>query len=96
MSVGLAADKASIDQRIGSIALDLRNVFERIATMQQFLAGQTDQALQGAGYTVPSDIALLKSGSSDMDLLRQIYEGTATQATLKDFRTFIKQFTGCV
>jgi hypothetical protein len=95
MSVGLAADKASIDQRIGSIAVDVRGVFERIQVMQAYLSGQTDQALQALGYTV-GEVALLKSASGDMDLLRRIYEGTATQTTLKDFRVFPGQLTGCV
>jgi hypothetical protein len=93
--VGLPADQPSINQRAGSVALMIRTAFEQIETLQAFLAGQQDSALVALGYTA-GEVAILKSAISDLDLLRRIYQGAATQAALKDFTVFPHQLTGCV
>lgn len=97
MSVGLTVTKADLDQRAGAIALDLRSVFYRIQIYKQTLDTLTVANLQALGYAVsPDEASELKSAFTDMDKLRQIYEGTATQATTYDFRTFAKLLTGVV
>jgi len=97
VSVGFTVTKADLDQRAGAIALDLRSVLYRIQIYKQTLDTLTVGQLQGLGYAVsPDEASLLKSAFADMDKLRQIYEGTATQATTYDFRTFAKLLTGVV
>jgi hypothetical protein len=97
MSVGFTVTKADLDQRAGSIALDLRGVLYRVQIYKQTLDTLTVANLQALGYSAsPDEASLLKSAFTDLDKLRQVYEGTATQATVYDFRTFTKQLTGVV
>jgi hypothetical protein len=69
----------------------LRNV----QIFKAFLDTQTDAALQALGYSA-GDVAVLRSAYTDLDKLRQVYEGVATQGTTYDFRTFAKQLVGVV
>lgn len=95
MSVGLPKTKADWDSRGGSIALDVRSVFDRVLAYKTALDATIDADLQAAGYT-SGEIATLRSAFTDLDKLRTIYQGTVTQATTYDFRTFAKQLTGVV
>jgi hypothetical protein len=97
MSVGFTTTKADLDQRAGAIALDLRSVLYRVQIFKAYLDTVTVAQLQALGYaTSPDEASQLKSAFTDMDKLRTIYEGTATQATTYDFRTFSKLLTGVV
>lgn len=97
MSVGLTLSKADLDNRAASIALDLRNVLYRVQVFKAALDTLSVAQLQALGYaTSPDEASILKSSFTDLDKLRTIYEGTGTQGTTYDFRTFAKQLTGCV
>lgn len=93
MSVGLPSDKNSIDSRAGSLAIALRDIFTQISRFEAWLAAQTDQSLINLGYT-STEVAQLKSAFTDLDQLRQVYEGTATRSPAYDYRTFAGLLVG--
>jgi hypothetical protein len=95
MSVGLTTTKGDADQRAGGIALDVRSVMDRVRIFKTWLDTVTVTQLEGLGYTT-GEANTLKSAFTDLDKLRTIYEGTATQGTTYDFRTFSKLLTGVV
>lgn len=95
MSVGLSTTKGDADQRAGGIALDVRSVMDRVRIFKTWLDTVTVTQLEGLGYTT-GEANTLKSAFTDLDKLRTIYEGTATQASTYDFRTFAKLLTGVV
>lgn len=98
MSVGLPVTKADLDARAGSIAVDVRSAFDRVRLYKLRLDTFTVADLQALGYlaTPTDEAAILKSAFTDLDRLRTIFEGTATQATTYDFRTFSKLLTGVI
>jgi hypothetical protein len=95
VSVGLAVTKADLDSRGGSISVDLRSVMDRIRVFKARLDTLTDNDLTALGYTA-TEVAQLRSAFVDMDKLRTIFEGTGTQGTAYDFRTFQKLLTGVI
>lgn len=95
MSVGFPANKLDVDSRAGQLAIQLRDTLREVQLFKAWLDSQTDAVLTGLGYS-SGDIAQLRSSYVDLDKLRTIYEGTATQATTYDFRTFAKLLTGVV
>lgn len=95
MSLGFSTLKTDIDARSGQLSLTLRDTLRQIQIFEAWLAGTADATLTGMGYT-SGEVAILKSAYVDMDKLRTVYEGTATQATTYDFRQFSKQLTGVV
>jgi len=95
VSVGLSTTKGDADQRAGGIALDVRSVMDRVRIFKTWLDTVTVTQLEGLGYTT-GEANTLKSAFTDLDKLRTIYEGTATQASTYDFRTFAKLLTGVV
>jgi len=95
VSVGFPANKLDVDSRAGQLAIQLRDTLREVQLFKAWLDSQTDAVLTGLGYS-SGDIAQLRSSYVDLDKLRTIYEGTATQATTYDFRTFAKLLTGVV
>jgi hypothetical protein len=95
MAVGFSAVKTDIDNRAGNLSVSLRDVLRNVQIFKAFLDTQTDAGLQALGYS-SGDVATLRSAYTDLDKLRQIYEGTATQGTTYDFRTFAKQLAGVI
>ena len=93
MSIGLSQGKADIDAQLAQCAIQLREAFVIIQRLQTFMTATADATLTAAGYTA-GEVAQIKSAATDMDKLRQIYEGTATQASAYDFRQFVKLLTG--
>ena len=93
MSVGLTASKADIDAQAGNTALTVREAFRTVQVFQAWLLTQPDANLTALGYT-SGEVANLKSAFTDLDKLRTIYEGTATQTPAYDFRTFAKLLVG--
>ncbi|MGZ3714575.1 MAG: hypothetical protein ACXVA4_04085, partial [Ktedonobacterales bacterium] len=91
---GIQPTKADIDSMSGSLSRELNSVMERITEFKAWLDTQTDNNLQTTyGYTA-SDTANLRSAFNDLAQLVTIYQGTATLATAKDFRTFAKLIWG--
>lgn len=93
MSVGLSSTKADIDAQAGQTYLQVREAFRAVQLLQAFLVTRTEGDLTALGYTA-GEVAQLKSAYTDLDKLRGIFEGTQTQATAYDFRTFAKLLAG--
>jgi hypothetical protein len=95
MSIGRANSKAELDSAWGGIAVSLFATMDNIAKVKGALDTLDVNALQAApfGYT-STEANQLKSAAADLDKLRTIFIGTATQATTYDFRTFSKLLLG--
>lgn len=93
MTVGYPQDKATIDNRAGSVVTGVRESLRQAQLFKAFLDSVTDPQLTALGYT-GTEISQLRSSVTDLDKLRTIYEGTATQATTYDFRQFAKLLAG--
>jgi hypothetical protein len=92
MSLGIGNTKSDVDNRSGLAAIALRDAFVKIKDFQTYLAATPDATLTAAPYGfTQQEVNTLKSAFNDLDLLRTIFEGIATQLVLKDFRTFAKQ-----
>lgn len=97
MAAGLTAtlNKQQLDAQMGSICAGLDGVMLQIQQMRQYLLATVDATLTGAqfGY-VQGDVNTFKSTFVDLDLLRQIYQGTANLTTAQDFRANAKLIFG--
>ena len=93
MAVGLTISKAELDAQAGNTALQVREAFRAVQLLQAWLVTQTNGDLLALGYA-QADVDRIKSAFVDLDKLRTIYEGTATQATTYDFRQFAKLLVG--
>jgi hypothetical protein len=81
-----------VNSAVGGIAYELDNLMARIQRVQTFMAA-TD--LKAAPYSmVPGDETTIKSTMTDLDQLRQVYQGLATRTPAYDYRTFAKQTVG--
>ena len=89
MAVGIYSTKADVDMRVGGLAQSLRDNLTAMGNVKLWLDAKTDPELTDFGYTA-GDIATLRSAVTDLDKVRQIYLGAATQSSTYDFRTFAK------
>ena len=96
MAIGLAVTKQEVDNLAAKCVLQLRETFEDIERLQTYLNATPNADLVALGYTegTPNEVAILKSGSLDLDQLRRIWKGEASLPSAKDFRTFSGKFTG--
>jgi hypothetical protein len=96
VSVGYPQTKSEVDSRAGQVALAVRATLSQdVKNFKAWLDTVSDAALQAAPYGYSAtEASQLRSAYTDLDKLRTIYEGTATQATAYDFRTFAKLLTG--
>jgi hypothetical protein len=77
MSVGLPVDKGTLDQRAGSLAWQLRETFEQIQIVKDWLDATPDATLEAAPYSYSSgEVATLKSAFTDMSNLGKIANGS--------------------
>lgn len=84
MTVGFPQDKATLDNRAGSVALSLRDIFLQIQNLNAFLGAKTDPELAALGYSAP-EITLLRASFTDLNALRLVATGAATQGALNNF-----------
>ena len=95
MTVGRTISKAKIDNTAGAVA---SSVFASLDNVRKFKAVldaySSAQLVSVFGYASTAEADILKSAITDLDKLRQIFEGTATQAAVSDFRFFAKQLLG--
>lgn len=98
MAQGLSKVRADWDQRAGSIALDLRTLWDRELAFKTALDATTDNDLKTVGPNpyVQGEVDILRSAFGDLDQLRTIWNGSANLLVAKDFRTFAKLLTGVV
>jgi hypothetical protein len=95
MAVGFSQQKTDIDARAGQLSMSVRDALRNVQIFKAWLDTMTDAALLALGYA-QGDVDVLRSAYVDLDKLRQIYEGSATQGSTYDFRTFAKRMTGVV
>lgn len=95
MTIGRSNSQAELNNAAAAIAASLFATMDNIAKAKIVLDGLDVTALQAApfGYT-PTEANQLKSAFTDLDKLRTIFNGTATQASTYDFRTFTKLLLG--
>lgn len=93
MTAGFPAGATDINNRAGNCAYTLREALRSVQLFKAFLDTQTDANLTALGIA-QTDVNTMRSAYVDLDKLRTIYEGTATQASAYDFRTFAKLLTG--
>ena len=93
MSIGRTNSKAELDNAWGAAGQQLFAVMDNIAKVKTVLDTLTTTDLTNMGYT-STEASQLKSAATDMDKLRTIFIGTATQASTYDFRTFSKLLLG--
>jgi hypothetical protein len=84
-------DKTTINNRAAALCQQIDATFLRIQTFKAWLDTLPDATLISTYGYVQGDIDIMRSAFVDLELLRTIYQGTATQGTLKDFRAFAKQ-----
>lgn len=87
MAVGNQASEASINQALTSYSVQLREICQNILNLQQFLNGAAGLGLAGLealGYS-QADAQVVLSMASYMATIAQVYDGTATQASLFNF-----------
>lgn len=85
---------ANLNAINGGMAHDIDKLFLRIEEQKAWMDSITDATFVAAGY-VQADVNTMRSAMSDLDALRQIYQGltiaTPAGAAPYDFRTFAKQ-----
>jgi hypothetical protein len=84
-------DKNTINNNAASLARTVDGAFLRVQLFKAWLDTQVDANLISAYGYVQGDLDIIRSSFVDLELLRTVYQGTATQGTLKDFRSFAKQ-----
>lgn len=95
MAVGYPHGRTEIDQRAGTLAASIRNLFDDIDHFQLFLQATPDADLTDPdiGYT-SQEVAVLKSAFGDLSHLGRIYRGEENLEVALDFRQFAKLLTG--
>jgi hypothetical protein len=78
MSAGFPIDKGTVDQRVASIAWQLRNTFNEVSLIKAWVDGKTDAELIALGYT-QAEADLIQAAYTDLDNLRKV--ATGQQAT---------------
>lgn len=91
---GLVYTQAEFNELIGGIARDVNVVMNRIKDVKIYLDQHTAGALDTLYSYTAGEGAEIKSAYADLDELRTVYEGLATLAVAKDFRTFAKRLYG--
>jgi hypothetical protein len=95
MSVGGTISKAEIDNTAHAVAASIFASLSNVAKFKAVLDGYSSAQLVSVfGYASTAEADILKSAITDLDKLRQIFEGTATQSSASDFRFFAKQLLG--
>lgn len=93
MSIGRTATQAEFNNATGAIVSALFATMDNIARVKAVLDTLTVQNLVDMGFS-NGDANTLKSAFTDLDKLRTVFNGTATQTPAYDFRTFTKLALG--
>lgn len=83
---------ANVNSTAGSLCIQLLNLMNQIQQFQAFLAA-TDLT-QAPWSMSAADQANLKSAFTDLDQLRQVFQGLATRTPAYDYRAFVKLIDG--
>jgi hypothetical protein len=90
MAIGTPATKADVNGMVTLVARQLHGAFNTVQQFKTWLDATTDAQLTAMGFDVSADTPQLRSAMVDADKLRTIFQGTGTQASTYDFRTFLK------
>ncbi len=93
MAIGRTISQSELNNVTGAIASSLFATMDNIAKVKQVLDTLTVANLETLGFS-NADANLLKSTFADLDKLRTVFNGTATQSPAYDFRTFAKSALG--
>jgi hypothetical protein len=93
MSVGLPVGKADIDNKLGSLSLQLRDLIMEVGPLKAKLDSMADSDLTSLGYST-ADVALLRAAMADLFQIQQVALGLAAQPTAYDFRTNTSRLMG--
>lgn len=93
MTVGYPINKAVIDSRVGYLVKTLHDIFEGVEKMKGVLDALTTEDLTTMGYT-EAEVAVLKSGITDVNSLSQVAHGLATQSPANNFFFWADKLTG--
>jgi hypothetical protein len=89
-----ALTKATINQVIGRIAVQLRETFELVDQFDAWHAGVGSAGLQADFNFTSTDAAVVGSVITDFKDLEQIYHGAQALASVYDFRTWSDDVEG--
>lgn len=90
---GIAVNKDQVNSLAGQLALEVKDVLDRVLVFQEWLAAKTTADLVALGFQ-DADVAIIKSGIADAAQLAEIFYGREALADAKDFRAFLKQLYG--
>jgi hypothetical protein len=93
MAVGLTVGKTDLDNAAGNLAKSVDVVLTQVGQLKAWMDTQTDANLTALGY-LPGEVATLRSAITDLDQLRQVYQGLATRTPAYDYRQFAKLLAG--
>jgi hypothetical protein len=90
---GYPVNRQVLDNRVGALVVQVREVLEDVQRIHAFLAAELDADLVTMGYT-QGEVDLLKSSFTDLDKLARIANGSAVQADASNFFFWAKNLTG--
>lgn len=106
MAIGVQPTKADIDAMATAITKNVNIYFEKVSDMKAYLDVVGSAGLEASGYTA-GEAAQVISAFTDLDKLRQVYEGSfvvtaggnpgegvAEAGNGYDFRTFARLLYG--
>lgn len=93
MAVGWSVGKGNLDEALGALATDTRDMLTRANQIVKYLATVTDAQLENLGYSV-DDVTLIRQVETDVNTLLGIFTGQATLATPHDFTYYLSQMYG--
>lgn len=98
MSVGFPLGKNEIDNRAGSLCLQIRDVFAQVKIFNALLVAQQANLLtlpDGAGKTyTQAEVTELLTSFNVLDQLRQVFEGTLAIPNPVNIQSFLLPFVG--
>lgn len=93
MALGYDKTEAAANATIGDIVTSLNRDLRRGRELKTEIDSFTDAQLQGAGYSA-AEVTQLRTLVTDLQLLSDLYQGAATLAQAKDFRTSFRPAWG--
>ena len=95
MAVGYPVDKNQMDATAGQVCRMIEQWAPQALKMKQFLDETPDQTLLDPPFNYTSnDIAVLKSGFTDLALLARIYQGDDIITDPRDLGAFARRMAG--
>lgn len=90
---GMQINKAQLDGTLGGLAVQFKQLMERVGDVAGYLALNDDATLTALGYS-SAEIAVVRAAVADMAQLAQIGQGQQALATQKDFTANVRQLWG--